>query len=67
MDLSSLRESSMLISAADAPTSTGQLELGRPRAPDVSKFDNGDAESTGSGKNVYATGAAEADRQHRRG
>ena len=40
----------MLISAADAPTSIGQLELGRPRTSHVSKSYNGHAECTGGGK-----------------
>ena len=66
MDMSSLRKSLMLFATTDAATSAGELELGRPRASHVPKSINGHSKFARIGKADYATGTAEADRQHGR-
>ena len=60
MDMSSLRQSSVFTPAQDAPASISQLELGRPRASQISESLDGTEDSLGSRQIDHADGIAEA-------
>ena len=61
MDKPSMREPLMLFATTDAATSTGELELGRPRASQISESVDGAEESVGPRQVDHADGVVETE------